>query len=88
MTIKSRLNKVESFIEELENRGIFQGGTGCFITKDGKKVEVDKDDFHEIYKDIARSAWEGKEPQHELINEIQKAEDGIGLYFKCLVGEE
>ena len=86
MTIKSRLNKVESFIEELENRGIFQGGTGCFITKDGKKVKVDKDDFHEIYKDIARSAWQGEEPQHELINDIEKAEGGIGLYFKCLVG--
>ena len=88
MTIKTRLNKVESFIEELENRGIFQGGTGCFITSDGKKVEVDKNDFHEIYEEMARKVWQGQKPEHELINDIEKAESGIGLYFKCLVGDD
>ena len=88
MTIESRIESIETAIKKFEDRGIFEGDKGCFITSDGRKVEIGKQEFYEIYEDIARNAWNDEPLQHELINDINKATDSIGLYFKCLTGEE
>ena len=84
ISIQSRIKKVENAIKKFEDRGIFEGGKGCFITSDGRQVEISKQEFYEIYEEIARNAWNDEPFQHELINDIQQAESGIGLYFKCL----
>jgi len=84
ISIQSRIKKVENALKKFEDRGIFEGGKGCFITSDGRKVEISKQDFYEIYEEIARNAWNDEPFQHEIINDIQQAESGIGLYFKCL----
>jgi len=92
-SLEAKINHLEEAVAYLKNKNIFEGGTATFITKSGEVVEIDKEQYLDIFRYRMSDVFdiddrpEDKELS-ELIDKIKSAKSGVGLYLKAIVGAE
>lgn len=85
-SIEKRINQLEKEVAHLKYKSLFiEGGETTFDTEDGRKVKINHKQYMELYSQLAQKVFNEKPIEHELLEDIKLASNGVGLYLKSMI---
>lgn len=88
-SLEAKIKHLENQVAHLRYKSVLEeNGSATFLTESGEVVEINHQQYMDFYSQAAARVFTGHKIEHELLDEIKRASNGIGLYLRCMLGEQ